>query len=251
MGFILKKFVGALLMPLPAAMLLGVVGWVIWWRGKRPAWGRWMVATSFLLLAVASFNPVSDALLRRIETDAPPFPGDSVAFVVVLAAGHQSDPALPLSAQLYSQALHRLAEGVALATAQPWSRLVLSGWGGADPKPNADMYREMAALLGFPEVRMVLDPRPRDTRQEAELLAPLLRGHRFALVTSASHMDRALELFRAQGLEPVPAPTGHLARRPQGFGLRSLVPDESSLLLTRVAWYELLGRAWARLRGDA
>lgn len=249
MGFFLKKVAGALLMPLPALLLLGIAGWVLWTRGRWRRTGQGMVAASLLLLLLLALTPVSNALLRPLERGAPAFPGDSVDFVVVLGGGHVSDTTLPLSARPSAASLVRLVEGVVIATSQPWSRLVLSGWGGADPRSSADVYREVAAALGFPEGRMVLEPRPRDTRQEAELLAPLLRGHRFALVTSASHMPRALALFRAQGLEPIPAPTGHLAKEPQAFDALDLVPGEDDLGRTRVAFHELLGRIWARLTG--
>ncbi len=249
MGFLLKKIAGALLMPLPSFLLLGIFGWILWTRGRWRRLGQAMVAATLLLLSLAALGPVADALVRPLERAAPAFPGDSVAFVVVLASGHVSDPALPVSARLSPTALARVVEGVAIATAQPWSRLVLSGWGGADPRPNADVYREMAAALGFPEARMVLEPRPRDTRQEAELLAPLLAGQRFALVTSASHMPRALALFQAQGMDPIPAPTGHLAKDLQGFDVLDLIPDAEGLAKTRFAWHEVLGRMWASLTG--
>jgi uncharacterized SAM-binding protein YcdF (DUF218 family) len=249
MGFLLKKIAGALLMPLSAFLLLGILGWILWTRGRWKRVGQGMVAASLLLMSLASLPPLADALVRPLERSAPAFPGDSVGFVVVLASGHVSDPALPLSARLSSTALVRLVEGVAIANAQPWSRLVLSGWGGADPESNADVYAEVAASLGFPEARTVLEPRPRDTRQEAELLAPLLRGQRFALVTSASHMPRAAALFRAQGLDPIPAPTGHLAKEPQGFDVLDLIPDADGLSRTRSAWHEVLGRIWAGLTG--
>lgn len=249
MGFLLKKLAGALLMPLPALLLLGIGGWILWARGRWKRTGQGMVAVSLLLLSVLSLMPVADAFVRPLERSFPAFPGDSVDFVVVLGSGHTSDPSLPLSARLSGAALVRLVEGVTIATAQPWSRLVLSGWGGADPKANADVYGEVGAALGFPEARMVLEPRPRDTRQEAELLAPLLRGHRFALVTAATHMPRAVALFRAQGLDPVPAPTGQLAKEPQGFDVLFLVPDENDLARTRLAAHEMLGRIWARLTG--
>jgi uncharacterized SAM-binding protein YcdF (DUF218 family) len=198
---------------------------------------------------VLSLRPVADAFSRPMERAYPAFPGDSVDFVVVLGGGHTSDPSLPPSARLSSAALVRLVEGVTIATAQPWSRLVLSGWGGADPKPNAEAYREVGVALGFPEARIVLEPRPRDTREEAKLLAPLLAGRRFALVTAASHMPRAVTLFRAQGLDPVPAPTGQLAKEPRGFDVLQLIPDETDLLRTRLAAHEMLGRIWARITG--
>lgn len=248
MGFLLKKAIAMVIMPLPGCFLLGLLGGLLWWRGRRRT-GMGLVAISVGTLWILATTPVADGLIRAVETDAPPFPGDSVDFVLVLGGGHVTDPAVPLSAQLSAPTLYRLVEGVAIATAQPWSRLVLSGWGGADPRSNADAYRDLAAALGFPETRMVLDPRPRDTRQEAELMVPLLQGHRFALVTSATHMDRALALFRARGLDPIPAPTGHLAREPQALSLTWFVPHEANLARVRIAWYEILGRAWASLIG--
>lgn len=249
MGFLLKKLAGALLMPLPALLLLGIGGWILWARGRWKRVGQGMVAASLLLLSVLSLAPVADAFSRPMEHAYPAFSGDSVDFVVVLGSGHSSDPSLPLSARLASAALVRLVEGVTIATAQPWSRLVLSGWGGADPKANAEMYREVGVALGFPEARIVLEPRPRDTREEAELLAPLLGGHRFALVTAVSHMPRAVALFRAQGLDPIPAPTGQLSKDPQGFDVLRWIPDEVDLVRTRLAAHEMLGRIWARITG--
>ena len=251
MGFVVRKLLSALVMPLPAALLVGVVGWILWTRGTRKRMGQVMVAASLLGLAALSLDPVALALAGRVEGGHPAFPGDSIDFVVVLGHGHDSDSALPVSAQLSSQALYRLSEGVSIAVAQPWARLVLSGYGGTDPKPGAQVYGEMAAALGVAPERMVLEPRPTSTAEEAEYLEPLLRGHRFALVTSATHMSRALEIFRGRGLEPVPAPTGHLAKAPQGFDVLGFIPQEENLMRSRAAWYEFLGRAWARLRGDA
>lgn len=251
MGFLLKRLLGSLLMPLPACLLLGAVGWVLWTRGRRRRLGQTLVAISLTTLFLLSLGPISGALVRRIEGGYPAFPGDSVAFVVVLGNGHVSDPTLPPSALLSEQALYRLVEGVRIAHAQPWATLVLSGWGDADPSSNAQIYQDVAASVGFPRERTVLEPRPRDTAEEAHLLAPLLSGHAFALVTSSTHMPRAMALFRAQGLDPVPAPTGHLFKESPGGTplLDDLVPDEDELARSRRAWYELLGRTWARLRG--
>lgn len=249
MGFFLKKVVGKALMPLPALILLGLVGWALWMRGRRRA-GPTLVAAALVGLTVLSLSPVADVLVRRVETHAPTFPGDSVDFVVVLGSGHVSDPAIPPGARLTDQALQRLVEGVSIATAQPWSTLVLSGWGGDQPEPNAEAYRDVALRLGFPGERTLLEPRPRDTAQEAALLAPVLAGRRFALVTSATHMDRALSLFRARGLEPVPAPTGHLRASSSAHGIFKLAPDEDNLASARTAWYEVVGRVWVRLTGQ-
>jgi uncharacterized SAM-binding protein YcdF (DUF218 family) len=250
-GLILRKVLTAFIMPLPLALIVGVTGWVLWVRGKRTKLGRRMVAAAFVGLALVSIEPVARSLAGAVEGDLPPFPGDSVAYVVVLGNGHTSDPDIPATARLHPQALYRVTEGVRIALAQPWSRLVFSGYGGRDPRSNAEVNSDLALQLGIPGERIIVESRPTSTAHEAELLEPILRGQTFALVTSASHMGRSLSLFRARGLNPIPAPTGHLARVPQGFDLLGLVPRESNLERTRAVWYETLGRIWAKLRGDS
>lgn len=250
MGFLLRKTVSAFVMPLPLAVVGVLVGCVLWWRGRRTRLGRAMVLGSVAFLWMLSVEPVSRRFAEAVQGDVPPFPGDSVAFVVVLGAGHDSGSDLPLTAQLQPQALYRITEGVRVAVAQPWARLVVSGYGGTDPKPNAQVYGEVATALGLDPARLILEPRPMSTAQEAELLAPLLGDASFALVTSATHMPRALALFRARGLDPTPAPTGHLTRGTAAPGAQRFIPSATQLERSRTAWYEVLGRVWARLRGD-
>jgi uncharacterized SAM-binding protein YcdF (DUF218 family) len=251
MTFFLRKLLGGLLMPLPALLAVGLIGWVLWMRGRRPRLARVMVGGSLILLAVLSLDPVSAVLGRGVQSDVPAFPGDSVAFVVVLGSGGVSDPTIPPGARLDAQGLYRLVEALRITNAQPWTTLVLSGYGGTDPVPNAEAYHEVARSLGFPEARMHIDARGRSTAEEAGTLAPLLRGHAFALVTSATHMPRALTLFRARGLDPIPAPTGHLVKGPQRWSPLDAIPGEESLRVTRQAWYETLGRIWVALRGGS
>lgn len=249
MGFPAKEVIGTLLMPLPATLLLALVGWVIWARGRHKRVGQALTAGALLLLWGFSCAPVAESMTRGLERTYPKFPGDSVDFVVVLGNSHVSDPALPVSSWLSGAGLYRLTEGLRIAVAEPWTTLVVSGWSGADSIPDAFVYRRVAIALGFDSTRIHAEPRPRDTRQESELLAPLLRGHRFALVTSARHMPRAMRLFRDRGLDPVAAPAGFVVKRKDAFRWMEIFPDESALVLTRYAWHERLGSLWAVLTG--
>lgn len=248
MAFFLRKLVAEALMPLPVALVLVGCGIVLLLRGRERR-GRRVAAAGAVLLWAASCAPLARMAVSPLESAYPPFPGDSVAAVVVLGSGHTSDPGLPLTAVPESQALYRIAEGVRIVGRQPWATLVVSAYGGPDPRSHAEVAREVAVALGVDSARIHAEPRPRDTAGEAELLAPFLGDRPFALVTSATHMPRAVAIFRERGLDPLPAPTGHLVKGAPGFDWRELVPQASALELTSRAWYELLARAWAAVRG--
>ena len=250
MGFVIGRIAATVLMPLPVCIAGGLIGTLLWARGRRVRAGQSLVGFAFTGLALLSLAPVATFLARGQERAFPTFPDDSVDYVVVLGGGHVSDATVAPGARLSGTGLYRLVEGVRIATAQPWSTLVLSGWGGADPRSNAEVYRDVAVSLGFPADRTFLEGRPRTTAEEARLLQPVLAGHPFALVTSANHMPRATALFRARGLTPIPAPTGYLSLRVPGLNLADLVPNEGALTVARQAWYETLSRAWAAVRGD-
>jgi uncharacterized SAM-binding protein YcdF (DUF218 family) len=247
-GFLLRKVLAEVLMPVPLILLVGVVALVLHFRGRpRPA--RRFAVAAFLLLWAGSCMPLARLAVSHFESAYPAFPGDSVEAVVVLGGGHVSDPSLPVTAVPEAQSLYRITEGVRIARAQPWAEVIFSGYGGTDPRPSAQVGADLAGALGLDPGRIAMAVGPRTTAEEARALAPRLRGKRFALVTSATHMPRAVRLFRAQGLEPVPAPTGHLAKHPPTFDWRDLVPSVGALTLTRQAWYETVAGVWARIGG--
>lgn len=250
MGFLLKKTLGELLMPLPVIFGLAVVGMLVVRRGRRPRVGRGLLAAAATLLWLTSCGPVSSPGLEWLERRHPAFPDDSVDVVVVLGSGHVADRTVPAPTRLSGQGLYRLTEGIRIAEAQPWARVILSGYGGNEAWSTAEAYHQAAVALGVAPERLTLEARPRDTAEEARLLAPLLRGRRFALVTSATHMPRAVSLFEAQGLDPLPAPTGHIVKGSGAWHPRLLLPRPEAMVHARVLWYEILGGMWVRLRGQ-
>jgi uncharacterized SAM-binding protein YcdF (DUF218 family) len=98
---------------------------------------------------------------------------------------------------------------------------------------------------------MLLESRSRNTYENALFTARLLRERgwrRILLVTSASHMPRAVLLFRHQELQVVPASTDvQVVRRP--FALVRLMPDVEALRKSTRAIKEYAGIAVYWLRG--
>ena len=108
--------------------------------------------------------------------------------------------------------------------------------------------------LGIPESRIIVETESRNTRDEAAIVTPLLRARRIehmVLVTSDSHMRRALGIFRTFGWNPVPA----IAPDPgfKGSWWSWIAPSGAGLEFSRQISRELIGlpyywaRGWWRL----
>jgi uncharacterized SAM-binding protein YcdF (DUF218 family) len=110
-------------------------------------------------------------------------------------------------------------------------------------KPESDMLRDALVTVGVPADRIVQDPEARTTYDHPRTLAPILKRYgigRFVLVTSPMHMRRAVRLFRAAGLDPVPSPALLRPdnRRPPPW----FMPTEDSLSISDQVLYEYV--AW-------
>jgi uncharacterized SAM-binding protein YcdF (DUF218 family) len=259
--FMLKKLVASFLYPVPLCLELLILGLFFLWVTQRQRLGKILVTLGTVLLLLLSSSFISSGLLTPLEHRYPallhpetiawegPHPATSPKWIVVLGGGHVSDPRLPPNSQIVGTALSRVVEGVRLYKAIPGSKLLLSGGGGYDPIPEAEVLARIAVLLGAKPQDILLEPDSRDTADEAEIIAKMIGRKKFILVTSAAHMPRAMALFKKCGLRPLPAPTDYLDRQAQGFSLGSFSPRAVSLEQVETAVHEYLGLAWAWLRG--
>ncbi|MBZ2168266.1 ElyC/SanA/YdcF family protein [Marinobacter sp. F4216] len=240
-AFELKKFIGQMLMPIPLTLMLlmaGILMLRVWPRMARVA-----LVSGALLLFLTSWAPVSNRLVSMVESDYAAFDlSRPVDVVVVLGGCHSSDDRVPPAAQLCSSSLYRLVEGLRILGANPEAQLFVSGYARHDPVPHADMMASIARNMGVDEGRIRRFPEPKDTGEEAEHMKPWLMDRRFALVTEASHLVRAVWFFERQGLEPIPAPAIRL-----GSETPDLSVQASNQLKSERAFYEVLGMLWQRL----
>jgi len=243
------------MMPLSFSLVLLLIGLALLWFSREHSRKQYVAKVLLSLgtgiLLVTSLPFASQALNRSLERTTPPLfsaPHD-LQYVIVLGSGHRTDPYLPPRQQLSSAGYHRLMEGLRLMQANPGATLLLSGYGGSDPVSNAHVYRVVAKEYGIPSGRIQIFENARDTAEEAALIAPLIKQHKSALVTSASHMPRALALFHALGAQPIPAPTSFLykeAQNPVYFYER--LPGAGNLGSFTVAWHEVVGSWWRQIR---
>ena len=224
--------------------------------------GKVFVSIGLFLMLLFTYSVIPNYLLRSLESKYDPYyiqlsnkslESESmqlVKFVVVLGGGHTSDPKLPITSQIGKESLVRLIEGIRIYKKYSHVKLILSGGRGFDSIPTADVMAHVAKELGVDENDIILEATSQDTKDEAQLIKPLVRDDHFILVTSASHMPRSIALFKRQGMNPIPAPTGHLVIRKQGVSPSSFFPGAGSLLKLEMFFHEYLGIAWAKLRGQ-
>jgi uncharacterized SAM-binding protein YcdF (DUF218 family) len=251
MLFNLKKFIGGLMMPLPALLLLMGLALLLLWFTRWQKSGKVMLSLSWLLLLLLSLQPVADRLLKPLESNYPTYRGNGpIDYIVVLGGGYTYNPDWAPSSNLLNNSLPRVTEGVRLYLSHPGSKMVFTGGKGAKTQSSAATAALVAESLGVPASDIVLVDRPRDTEQEAVEVAKLVGKQPFALVTSANHLPRAMRFFEAQGLHPVPAPANQLAiTSPLNIWDR-VMPSAMFLGHSERAAYETLGSLWQQLKGD-
>lgn len=249
----LVGFLSSLLSPLPLVLLILAAGLVLLYLG-RPRTGRAAVAASLALLLLLSSQPVGRLLLLPLESRHEPLVlserHSGIRWVVVLGS-HVSDASgQPAVTRLSGVASLRLAEGLRIHNALEESRLILSGGTVFAGAASATVMSRAALSLGADPARLETHPGPRNTEEEAQVLREKLGDEPFILVTSASHMPRAMALARGAGLKPIPAPTVWRTRggAPEGDPRRWL-PSSGGLAMSERAFHEYLGLAWVWLRG--
>jgi uncharacterized SAM-binding protein YcdF (DUF218 family) len=170
---------------------------------------------------------------------------------VVLGGGSSVDPDLPLSTYLSQASLSRLSEGIYIHNRLSETKLILTGRSGFEGiTPVAEVMGDVAKEWGVEPEDIVLETKATDTKDHPIYVKEIVGKDRFILVTSASHMSRAMGLFRKNGMEPIPAPTDYMVKERERGGLTPGVffPDAGSLEKVGRVVHEYLGIMWAKLR---
>jgi len=218
---------------------------------RRLRWIR-ILATSTLLLVFVFGNPlVSGTLLGLIEAQYPPFdPSTTKRFdaIVVLSGGVAGKGTLRPSDQLSGLSMEQTICGADLFAQGFAPRLLFSGGDAAifghGPIEAVEMKR-LALRLGVPDKAIVVEDRARTTYENAVEVKGILGRASILLVASASHMPRAVGLFRKQGLETTPSPCGYRVKDRPGDGWEvnpfGLLPEVGALRKSTTAIAETVG----------
>jgi len=241
-------------MPLPLLLSLFLIALILLFFTKKQKTAKFFLVISFISLFLLSLMPVSDQIIRPIERKHPPImqrhAAQQLDYILVLGSGSVADPSLPVTGQLSAIALSRFSEALRLYHANRNAILVVSGSGFGDLKSHAQLMEELALTMGIPENKIIRLDNTLDTDDEAKLMSAMIRGKKSALVTSATHMDRALQLFYKYGTAPTAAPANYLAKDRFGeIPSYYYIPSSYNLYKSTVAWHEYLGKVQNWVKG--
>ena len=218
---------------------------------KRPLLVLTLV-TVFLVVACHPFT--AWLLLRGLEQPYPPatLSAGQGEPIVVLGGGLRRGPDGRVGLADDSQTRVLCAAEIYRLGGRP---LIIVTGGQPSAKPEmpavAAVMRDALVSMGVPAGAVVTETASRTTHENAVLTGPLLRARsaqRIVLVTEALHMPRAAAAFRAQGLDVLAAPTGHLTTEEFRIS-EAWWPSSGAARGTGRALHEWVGLGWYRLRG--
>ena len=255
MFFVLSKVLGFFALPSNFAIVLGLAGALVLPTRFARA-GRLLMLAGVLALALLGLSPLGNALIIPLEDRFPPWDDTRGApdGIVVLGGAITPDVSAVRSQVALNEAAERITETVALARRYPQARIIYSGGTGAL------IYREgneavsavkLFESLGIPPERVTAEEQSRNTIENAvfsHLLADPKPGERWLLVTSASHMPRAIGAFRAAGFPVEAYPVNWQTRGLRDAG-RLFDSFAEGLSMTDHAAHEWLGLVVYRLTG--
>ena len=179
---------------------------------RRLRWARISSVCALILLLIISSPLAAKPLLSSLEAWYP-IPklvnGAHHDAIVVLGGGVLEQGTLRPITDLTSYSKNRTICGVELYQQGFADKLVLTGGNGHafkdSPKDSPQMKR-WALRLGVPDHAIVTEENSRTTFENASETKRLLGPASILLVSSASHLPRAVTLFGKQGFRVTPVP---------------------------------------------
>lgn len=221
MSFYVAKILTLLMQPLLVAVIAITAGVVLLQRGTRPRLGAAFAWSGLGYIFFVGLSPISNAMLLPLEDRFPPATleaGTPIEGIIVLGGFEDGWVSEVRGGLQVNESADRLTETARLARRFPSARIVFTGgvgkiWGGGAVATGP--VKQFLMDMGVAEERIVLEGKSRNTYENALYSAEILKPtpeQRWVLVTSASHMPRAVGLYRKAGFSVIPFPVDYKTR---------------------------------------
>lgn len=246
--FFIKKFFGYLLSPgviILIILILGLLRLTFRHKSKKTAW--FLIFMGILGFYFFTTEPLPKALLYPLESKYKPLQQvqdiGKVNYIVVLSNEVHDNSQDPLTSQLGASTTSRVVEGIRLFhlfSEKP--TLIMSG---GDKSVGGEVMAAFARSLGVPADKLIAETKSLDTYGNADGVKAIVKDALFLLVTSASHLPRAMIIFQALGMKPIPAPADITININTTYG--RFFPSGKYLTEMEAVIHEYLGLAYLKL----
>jgi uncharacterized SAM-binding protein YcdF (DUF218 family) len=216
----------------------------------KPNFFSYLSFVPLLWLLICSMSYPSVLLIKHLEDKYPVIPLESQEWrkteaIVVLACNYFEDGNLPFVSRWPNCSLQRNLHA-ALMYREHAMPIFLAGdiLGSTDKFTQASHNQYFFEQMGVDSADIFILPKGVNTETEVNALTSILDGKHISLVTSASHLPRAVFYFEEKNIQVLPIPVEHLSRKSVEpvIGL----PNAASLYRSERAIHEYLGLIYQR-----
>lgn len=242
----LHKILPLFISPLMIVIFLLILG--IKFRSKK------ITISAIVVLLFCSLPIVSKKLINFLEKNYTPIQASNIdkADAIIILSG-MIKPINTNNGYKYefNKSVDRFFAGIELFKKNKANFIVFTR--GKYPwsvgKPEGEYLKELAISYGIPENNIILSENAENTDQEAKAVKKLFpkKNSKLILVTSASHMPRALEVFQAADLEVIDYPVDFKSNS-NNFTLMDLIPSAGALSGTSYFVREMIGRIYYKIK---
>lgn len=252
MFFVASKLLTPFIYPFTYVVLLLLLA-LIFYRRARVC--KSCLLFALLLLFIFGTPLLPNALTHSLESRYPRTASLAQADTVVVLSGMVSLRKSSPGQIEFGEGVDRILAGIHLLKEGSAKRLILSGGSGDlydQSKSEARLLEGFALELGVPQEKLFVEPASRNTYENALYTKALMEElgiDDIILVTSASHLPRAMGCFRKLGIEPIPYGVDYHARMPYRPGLHDIIPNEGNFRQTSYALHEYIGILMYKVSG--
>lgn len=227
MDFILKKFVSFFLEPYSFIFILLVLGFIfLLFNSLKRA--KIFIFLSLVCAFVFSYSGFSNMLMKPLEDKYKKIENyedlKDIKYAILLGGD--------LEARAYE--VLKLYQNIDTL------KIITSGYRGHSIISQALEAKNKLVNLGVSQEDIIIQEEPKDTIDEAISLKNIVKDEKFILVTTASHMPRAMKIFESEGLNPIAAPTAFTVKELESANYLSI----QELKKTNMALHEYIEIIW-------
>jgi uncharacterized SAM-binding protein YcdF (DUF218 family) len=240
---ILKKLLTIIIYPVSVFSLVGFWFSFLLLKNKITSNNKYIFIVSFFLFFIITMQPTAAIMVNSLENDYESLIDTSkikkASYIIILGGGYNDEKNMPETSLLSSSSLTRLIEGMRLKQINKNAKIIFSGGKlYAESFTQASIYQKAYKSLTNDTLPTILSELPHNTKSEADEAFKLIGNHQLILVTSATHMPRAMYLFKKMGCNPIAAPCE--------FSVKNLTyypnfPTGNSIKQAEIAIHEYIG----------